>query len=114
MYGGSACGALVVSRTLSTADTSGIKEVPIGVARDFTRHRRQGFSMMEKSSASHVSILGQDLCCRVCVRTSLFGVNETSGGAVSASKKNTLAAVVKQEAGGVECDGVAQVMRRPW
>lgn len=77
-------------------------------------NRGQYLSMMEKSSASHVSILRQDLCNHVCVRTSLFGVNETSEEQHLASKKNTLAAVVKQEAGRDECGGVTQVVRRSW
>lgn len=36
VYGGSECGALVISRTLCTSDTSAIKQVPMGVARGFT------------------------------------------------------------------------------
>lgn len=75
--------------------------------------------MMEQSSASHVSILGKDLCHRVCVRASLFGVNGTGGERLgmwgaSASKKITLDAMVEQEAGGDECGGVTQVVRRSW
>lgn len=37
VYGGSESGALVISRTLFIADTSAVKQVPMGVAKGFTR-----------------------------------------------------------------------------